>query len=100
MKRADLYALVWEKPVTHVAREFGMSDAAIRKIGVKHGIPTPSLGYWAKRAHGKKVAQTPLPPPQQGQSEHIDLRAHPRESLSPAVAETHRIAVQEELREE
>lgn len=57
MKRADLYALVWAKPVTHVAREFGISDVAVRKICIKHGIPTPPLGYWAKLQHGKKVVQ-------------------------------------------
>lgn len=40
MNRADLYALVWEKPVLHVAKEFGVSDVAIRKICIKHGIPS------------------------------------------------------------
>jgi hypothetical protein len=34
MKRADLYNLVWERPVTHVAKEYGISDVAIRKIAL------------------------------------------------------------------
>ena len=45
MKRAELYALVGEKPVTHVAKQFGLSDVAIRKICIKHKIPLPPLGY-------------------------------------------------------
>ena len=34
---------------------------ALHKICKKHGIPTPPLGWWAKKAAGKAVAQTPLP---------------------------------------
>jgi hypothetical protein len=59
--RAELYELVWSKPMTHVAKYFGMSDVAVRKHCVEHGIPTPPLGYWAKPAHGKTVSRPPLP---------------------------------------
>lgn len=41
---------------------FGLSDVGLWKICVKHGIPTPPLGYWAKLAHGKRVQQPSLPP--------------------------------------
>ncbi len=40
-----------------------MSDVAIAKACRRADIPSPGVGYWAKVRHGKKVAQTPLPPP-------------------------------------
>ena len=58
--RQEFYDLVWSKPVTHLAKEFALSDVAIHKICRKHEIPTPPLGWWAKKA-GKAVVQTKLP---------------------------------------
>lgn len=87
MNRIDLYNLVWSKPVTHVAKEFGLSDVAIHKLCKKHGIPTPPLGYWAKVKYGKKVSQTRLPPPKQGQSDVIDLSVYEKPTPPPEVLE-------------
>lgn len=64
--RQEFYDLVWSKPITHIAKDFGLSDVAIHKICKKHGIPNPPLGYWAKKANGKPVTQTPLPPSEKG----------------------------------
>ncbi|WOJ95527.1 hypothetical protein R0137_09695 [Congregibacter brevis] len=61
MTRQELYDLVWSKPMTHIAKDFGMSDQGVRKHCVKSEIPTPPLGYWAKIAHGKKVPRPKLP---------------------------------------
>lgn len=77
MKRAELYALVWEKPMTHVAKRFGISDVALRKICVKHDIPTPPLGYWAKLASGKKVVQSSLPSSKKEENDTIYLTEQP-----------------------
>jgi hypothetical protein len=44
-----------------LAKEFGLSDVGLSKICRKNDIPTPPLGYWAKKQHGKAVRQTPLP---------------------------------------
>ena len=59
--RRDFYDLVWSKPITHVAKDFALSDVAIHKICRKHEIPTPPPGYWARRNAGKDVAQARLP---------------------------------------
>lgn len=59
--REEFYALVWSKPLTHLAKEFVLSDVALHKICKKHDIPHPPLGWWAKKAAGKPVKQTPLP---------------------------------------
>lgn len=61
--RKELYDLVWSTPISKLAKRFGLSDVGLRKVCVKHEIPTPPLGHWAKVQHGKKVRQTPLPAP-------------------------------------
>ena len=56
--REEFYKLVWSKPMTHLAKEFAISDVALHKVCRKHSIPNPPLGWWAKKAAGKKVKQT------------------------------------------
>lgn len=58
--RAAIYQLVWSKPMSSVAKDFGISDVALKKICVKHRIPSPSRGYWAKKEAGKPVKQPRL----------------------------------------
>jgi hypothetical protein len=60
--RKELYDLVWSTPMTKLAKLFGISDVGLRKICVKHNIPTPPLGYWAKLSFGKPVEQAALGP--------------------------------------
>jgi hypothetical protein len=60
LSRKELYEKIWQTPTTKLAEAFGLSDVALGKICKKYLIPKPPLGYWAKLAHGKRVAQTPL----------------------------------------
>jgi hypothetical protein len=39
----------------------------------KHDIPKPPVGWWAKKAAGKKVKQAPLPPTNKGVSERVAI---------------------------
>src|SRR3546814_19586430 len=64
--REELYELVWSKPMTHLAKDFALSDVALHKICRKHAIPNPPLGWWAKKAAGKPVTRTPLPRQKRG----------------------------------
>lgn len=73
--RQEFYDLVWSKPVTHLAKEFALSDVAIHKICRKHEVPTPPLGWWAKKAAGKPVTPTLLPPASEGISDRITIAA-------------------------
>ncbi|WP_295813331.1 hypothetical protein [uncultured Nitratireductor sp.] len=59
--------------MTHLAKEFAISDVALHKICRKHDIPNPPLGWWAKKAAGKKVKQTPLPKAEAGGGERITI---------------------------
>lgn len=61
LTRAELHALVWDRPMTKLAKAFSLSDVALHKICRKYQIPTPPVGYWAKKEHGKPVKVTPLP---------------------------------------
>jgi hypothetical protein len=61
LTRNELYDLVWSKPMTKVAAEYGITGTALKKTCARHKIPTPERGYWAKLSHGKRVTQYPLP---------------------------------------
>jgi hypothetical protein len=93
MTRAELYSLVLEKPIVHVAKRFGISDVGLRKICVKHDVPTPPLGYWAKLAHGKKVKQPPLPPLKENTRDKIFLTARADLDLPESVAHAEHAAL-------
>lgn len=70
---AKLYKEVWADPVTKVAKNYGISDVALRKICKKLAVPLPPLGYWAKLAAGKK-SPTPNLPQYSGAPEIIRQR--------------------------
>lgn len=57
LTRKAMYDLVWSKPMSKVAQDFGISDVALKKICEKHRVPTPPRGYWAKKEFGKPVKQ-------------------------------------------
>ena len=59
--RIELYELVWSKPMTHLAKELGLSDVGLRKICVKYGIPLPLRGYWSRLQFGKQDPRPELP---------------------------------------
>lgn len=61
LTRAELYELVWSRPRILLAKEFGISDVAIRKHCLQADIPVPSVGFWAKLNAGGKAVREPLP---------------------------------------
>ena len=82
MSRGQLYELVWTKPITHAAKELGISDRGLAKKCLANNIPVPPRGYWAKLEHGKDVRKTPLPDEKSEFSEFIyfDPEARKEES--------------------
>ena len=59
--RKELYDLVWEKPMTQVAKEIGVSDVAVAKRCRRNKISVPGRGYWRKLETGSKLSKMPLP---------------------------------------
>lgn len=45
----ELQELIWNKPTTHIAKDFGVSDKAVAKWCKTYGIQKPPRGYWAKQ---------------------------------------------------
>jgi hypothetical protein len=62
LPRSKLYEMVWSKPVTELAKQFGISDVALAKRCRALRIPLPHRGYWAKVAAGQRPRRPPLPP--------------------------------------
>lgn len=73
LSREQLHALVWEKPLRTVAKEFGISDVGLSKICKRHGVPTPPQGHWTRVQMGRQVAKGVLPPAAEGQSDEINI---------------------------
>jgi hypothetical protein len=79
VKREELYEQVWSKPLRDVAREYRVSDVALKKICRKLDVPVPPQGFWARKAVGREGPRPPLPAVKDGQPvEHrIELRRDP-----------------------
>ncbi len=61
LSREDLYELAWSKPVTELAKDFGISDVALAKRCRGLGIPLPGRGYWARFDAGQTPYRPKLP---------------------------------------
>lgn len=46
----ELEKMLWEKPTSHIAALYGVSDKAVAKWAKTYGLNKPARGYWTK--HG------------------------------------------------
>lgn len=88
LTREELFKQVWERPMTKVAADYGISDVALKKICKKHRIIVPGRGYWAKKAAGKKVAQAKYRPVSEPELNHIVIYGSPFQKLPDQVQKT------------
>lgn len=51
--KEQLEKLVWEKPTTHIAKDYGVSDKSIEKWCKSYDIEKPPRGYWVKKEFEK-----------------------------------------------
>lgn len=56
LSRSELHDLVWSKPMTEIARQFGLRDQHIAKACDGADIARPRAGHWQKVEHGKPVS--------------------------------------------
>lgn len=47
--KEELEKMIWTKPTTQIAKDFGVSDKAVEKWCKAYGIEKPPRGYWAKQ---------------------------------------------------
>ncbi len=60
LSREELFALVWEKPTSEIAKELGLSDVAIGKLCTKLQVPKPPRGYWTRMQAGPRPRRSAL----------------------------------------
>jgi hypothetical protein len=79
LTRQQLYDMIWERAVSKVAPELGISDVVLRKQCVKHAIPLPDATYWGRLHAGRPIKRKPLGIAPKGVSDRIviDARAKP-----------------------
>lgn len=75
--RQELYELVWDSPMTVVAKQLGVSDVWLRKNCVAANIPVPGLGYWARKRAGQNLQRIPLPERGLGEADEIAIGRQP-----------------------
>ena len=91
--RRELYNLVWTKPLSSVAADFGISRNGIAKICDRLLIPYAGRGYWAQRSQGRKPKRPSLPAAPSDVETTITIapgRAHSRRRSPPLSREIRR----------
>ena len=86
LTRENLFAAVWERPLTKVAADYGISDVALKKICKKMEIPKPGVGYWRRLECGYPASVPKLPPLSDDGVDSVVIHA-PFESRSVEVME-------------
>ena len=71
--RQELYDLVWSIPASKLCEQFGMSGRGLAKLCLRHEIPVPERGWWARKAAGHDVKKLPLLPIKNPYLETIEL---------------------------
>lgn len=85
MTREALYDLVWQRPISKLAPEFGTTPYWLRKICHDHDIPTAPNEWWFAKEYGREAVQTPLPKDSQFAGATIKIpRGKTRREQSPA----------------
>ena len=91
LTRDELYAKVWAVPMSRLAEQYGISGNGLAKICDRLAIPYPPRGYWARKAAGKKISQSALPPPAAGKPVQVTITptvpALPPATLAPELVD-------------
>ncbi len=83
VSREELYELVWSKPMTKVAEQFGVSGSYMARVCAILNVPRPERGYWAKLAVGKAPPAEPLPEARPGDQLYWSKEGELRPPLKP-----------------
>jgi hypothetical protein len=99
LTREELYDLVWSKPMTTIAAEFGMSSVAFAKYCKELDVPRPGRGYWRQVGSGQEPSRDKLPKATTKLPAFVVIEKYPRPGLGrrpprdlPPVAIPERIA--------
>jgi hypothetical protein len=90
LSREDLYELAWSKPISELAKDFGISDVGLAKRCRRLRVPLPGRGYWARVDAGQKPYRPKLhqrEPQRHDQNTLTVLAVKPREEEGPPTTE-------------
>lgn len=76
--REQLYEQVWQRPMTKLAQEYGVSGATLAKTCRKLNVPLPAQGHWQRGEHGKPSSPPPLPAESPGVAGFAEISPHQR----------------------
>lgn len=77
MSREELFNAAWDRPLTTVAAELGVTSTALKKTCDRHDIPTPGRGYWAQVAAGRTFPRPKLRPVKDSRLEQVGIMGVP-----------------------
>ena len=60
MSREKLHELVWSKPMTEIARIYGVRDQHVAQACDAYDFARPRTGHWQRIEHGKPVEAVSL----------------------------------------
>lgn len=86
VKREKLYTMVWQRPMGHLSRQYGVSAARMREACEALCVPIPPVGHWAAVRAGRIQTAPPLQD-HDGPATFV-LRTEPKESLADWVLRT------------
>lgn len=87
LSRQQLYEMVWDRALSRIAPELGISDVALRKQCIKHGIPLPDARYRGLISAGRPAPRRPLPPlPANAPDDRVVIHTVERQTMHPDVA--------------
>jgi hypothetical protein len=93
LTREELYTLVWQRPISRLAEDFGISGNGLAKICDRMDVPYPPRGHWAKKEAGKPVVTFKLPPRKEGVPQVTEVHPTPPKPMpSPTAKESANIA--------
>jgi len=62
LTRQQLYDLAWSRPLSALAKEFGITANALAKICDRLLVPHPPRGHWTSATRARNAPRPPLPP--------------------------------------
>lgn len=73
LSRTELMELVWSKPTTRIAVEYGVPVTAVIAACAHLNVPRPRAGHWSAVKFGTAPSRPPLPPTAAGQLQATTL---------------------------
>jgi hypothetical protein len=99
VEREERYKMVWAKPLTRLAAEFGITGNGLAKVCDRLDVPYPPRCCWSKKEAGKPVVTLKLPPQRDGIPSTADIHPTPTKPAPTPAEKQAAEAVADRIRE-